>query len=228
MHVNFALPCSQLRAMLFVIQKVSIFYIPLGLECYCYDEPNNGFPVCFFENDRCTGDICYARKVLDDNGVLYSTWNCLSESINQHIDHICNRGSFNTDTEQYICCSDRDNCNENIRIVLPIERTQPVPDVTSAPGSGSGDITPDLSIISTGGPESTTSTPVSTDLTSRQPSTPLATTAPPGKNLVSPSSNGVSVFLYPYATLQELLHSAAFNALMKGVHEHVHVYWNKN
>ena len=184
-----------------------LYHIPLGLECYCYNEPNDGFPICFWEGDRCTGDICYVHKVLHDDGVYYSTWNCLRESINQHIDHICNQGSFNTDTEEYICCSDRDNCNENIRIELPIERTQPVPDVTSAPGSGSGDITPDLSMISTEGPESTTSTPVSSDITSRQASRPLATTAPPGEIWYPQALTGclyflIFFFLYPYATAQ--------------------------
>ena len=211
-------------------------HVPLGLECYCYNEPNDGFGICHWEGDRCTGDICYVHKVLQD-GVYYSSWNCLIESVH-HIDPVCNKGSFNTATEEYICCSDRDNCNENIRIELPIERPQPVSTnaVTSAPGlavttiegslgSGSGDITLDPSMISTEGPdllpESTTSrsTPVSSHPTSRQPSTsttsrtpttpavsrPSATTAPTGKNLVSPSLNWLS--MYPHTIAQEELHT---------------------
>ena len=68
----------------------------------------------------CIGaDVCYVHRELL-NGVLYTTWNCLRES-ETFIDLVCNHGAFNSDIETYACCSDIDNCNENLEIVLPIE-----------------------------------------------------------------------------------------------------------
>jgi hypothetical protein len=185
-NVNFALPCSYSTvchdSCVEFIFNITYKNLLIGLECYCYNEPNDGLPICYWEYDRCTGDVCYIRKVLHDDGILYSTWNCLRESVH-HIDLICD-GAFNTATEQYICCSDRDNCNENIEIELPIERPQPVSTnaVTSASGS-----------------------PVSSHPTSRLPSTstqamsrPSTTTASPqGKIGIGPSNlffNWVSVY----------------------------------
>ena len=90
-----------------------------GINCYCYNEPNNGFPLCFWEGYVCSGDVCYVHRELI-NGVFYTTWNCLRES-EHHIDLICDRGAFNTDTDAYACCRDADNCNQNLEIVLPVE-----------------------------------------------------------------------------------------------------------
>ena len=52
--------------------------------------------------------------------MFYTTWNCLRRA-DHHIDLICDQGSFNTYTEGYACCNDADLCNQNLKIVLPIE-----------------------------------------------------------------------------------------------------------
>ena len=91
----------------------------MGIECYCYNEPNGGFPICYWEWDTCSGDACYVHRELL-NGVFYTTWNCLIELVHHNIDLIC-QGSFNAHTEGYACCNDADRCNRNLKIVLPIE-----------------------------------------------------------------------------------------------------------
>lgn len=59
-------------------------------------------------------------------GIFFSTWNCLNSALNDQSDNICD-GDLNSDTDQYVCCADRDYCNQDIRIELPIERPTPTP-----------------------------------------------------------------------------------------------------
>ena len=92
----------------------------------------------------CSGDVCYVRRFLKD-GVIYTKWGCLSYSNPEHhIDLICDNGAFNGAADHYTCCTDRNNCNEHIEVVLPIEKatTTSVPLVaTTMEGlsSGNGD-----------------------------------------------------------------------------------------
>lgn len=149
--------------------------------------------------------MCYVHRELL-NGVYYTNWNCLREAMNseQNIDLIC-KGAHNTDTEEYFCCSDSNNCNENVQIVLPIERPQPVSTgaATTAPlttveeaGSGSGstnllltteptDAEPETISRSTSASTSTSRPPFSTTTTLRTPTqaatTLSSTTQPQGR-----------------------------------------------
>ena len=80
------------------------------------------FPLCHWDGYTCSGDLCYVRRFLHSDGVIYTKWGCLQTAIH-HVNLICEQGAFNSDTEHYTCCSDEDNCNENMRIVLPIEHS---------------------------------------------------------------------------------------------------------
>ena len=51
------------------------------------------------------------------------------ESIH-HVDLICN-GSFNGLADHYICCNDSTNCNEHIKITLPIEKSTTTEEVSN-------------------------------------------------------------------------------------------------
>ena len=115
-----------------------------------------------------------------------------------YIDKVCNDGSFNTDTEGYICCSE-DNCNQNLQIVLPIERPQPTSTdaVTSTPsvattvevgGSGSGSTSllitePTDTILETTSRSTpaSTSTPTISRTSTQAAATTSSTTRPQGK-----------------------------------------------
>ena len=145
----------------------------------------------------CSGaDACYVHRELL-NGVFYTTWNCLREPMN-YIDKVCNDGSFNTDTEGYICCNSEDNCNQNLQIVLPIERPQPTSTdaVTSIPsvattvevGSGSGSTSllitePTDTILETTSRSTpaSTSTPTISRTSTQAATTTSSTTQPQGK-----------------------------------------------
>ena len=170
----------------FKLCPTSHINIYLGMNCYCYNEPNDGFPICFWEGDSCSGDVCYIHKELL-NGVIYTNWNCLRES-EHHIDKVCG-GAFNTATEGYKCCQNGDNCNEGLQLELGPSTSAPVIATTIEAGSGSGSRTlrPVVTTELTDEPE-TTSTHVSSMSTTTRSRTlpsaqPTSTTQPLSKSI---------------------------------------------
>ena len=120
-----------------------------GINCYCSEEPSAGFPECHWQDYTCSGDVCYVRRTLE-NGVFYTTWDCLRRSVH-HIDLICG-GAFDSSTDRYVCCSDSNNCNEHLQIALPIElpteQSTIIPSTTTQLGPSSSTIVPINNIIS--------------------------------------------------------------------------------
>ena len=145
-----------------------------ALQCDCNDQfwlsdcRHNGWTCTAREG---TG-VCSTRVRLLSNGTIIRETKCLDKRFNP----LHCSGGYNTDTDVWECCNDRDYCNTDLSPSLNLRATSS----TQAPSS----VVPSSSHIPTTSPSHTTSAASSSSAVpptiDMSPPTPLPT--PPGEN----------------------------------------------
>ena len=103
-----------------------------ALKCACNDQFH--LSDCRHDGWMCTAvedtGVCTTRVRLISNGTILRETKCL----NTHLNPLHCYGSYNTDTDVWVCCSDRDYCNADLTptLNLPAATTDTPPSSSAA------------------------------------------------------------------------------------------------